>query len=84
MAIQTDPQRAAGTAQYQRENTALLASGLTKAELRAAYNALDQFLSDNATAINNALPVAARTGLTITQKALLLVRVIADRYLNGT
>ena len=56
---------------------------ITKAELRAAVDALDTYLNDNAATINNALPVAARTNLTSAQKAALMMYVISRRYLVG-
>jgi len=54
---------------------------VTKADIRAAVNALDDFLSTNAVAINNSIPQPARSELTVKQKALLLVYVIKKRYL---
>jgi hypothetical protein len=56
---------------------------LTKAELRAAVNAADQWANDNAAAYNAALPLPARTVLTAAQKARLLVYVIRKRWLTG-
>ena len=53
---------------------------IEKADLRAAVNALDDHMNDNAAAINNALPAAAKAGLTTTQKALLLMYVVQQRY----
>lgn len=58
-------------------------AGLVKADVRAAVNALDQFLDDNATAINQAIPQPARGALTTKQKALLLQFVISQRYLRA-
>jgi Ni2+-binding GTPase involved in maturation of urease and hydrogenase len=56
---------------------------ITKADLRAAVDALDDWFDANAATLNTALPVAARNGLTTTQKARLLRAVIARRYLSG-
>lgn len=56
---------------------------LTKAQLQAAVDAIDDWLDANAVAMNSALPVAARTGLSTTQKAMLLMAVIARRYRVG-
>lgn len=53
---------------------------ITKIELKAAVDALDAFMNANATAVNNALPAAAKANLTTQQKALLLMYVIARRY----
>jgi len=60
-----------------------LSCGVTKEDLRAAVDALDTFLSDNATAVNSAIPQPARSSLSVTQKALLLMYVIDRRYLDG-
>lgn len=57
--------------------------GLTKADLRAAVDALDTFLNSNATAINTAIPQPARGALTTAQKARLLMLVIQRRYVDG-
>jgi len=56
---------------------------ITKADLRAAFNALDDWFDTNAATLNAVLPVAARTGLSTAQKARLLRAVIAKRYLSG-
>ena len=56
---------------------------LTKAEIRAALNALDQWFSDNAATINAAIPQPARGQLTTDQKARLAMLVIRNRYLKG-
>ena len=44
---------------------------------------LDQYFSDNAAAINALLPTAARTGLTLPQKARAMHSVIRWRYEQG-
>jgi hypothetical protein len=56
---------------------------VTKADLRAAFDALDQWADDNAASANQALPVAARNGLTTSQKARLLMEVVRQRYVKG-
>lgn len=56
------------------------AVSITKAELRAAVDAIDSFLETNANAINNAFPAAAKAGLTIPQKARLLAYVTLKRW----
>lgn len=56
---------------------------LLKADILAAVNALDDFFSANAAAINNALPAAAKANLSTAQKARLLMFVIERRYLGG-
>lgn len=54
---------------------------ITKDELRAAVDALDQFFSDNAATVNAAIPQPARGVLTTKQKALLLTHIIRARYI---
>ncbi len=49
-------------------------------DLRAAVNALDVYLEDNAAAINAVLPQPFKSEATNAQKALLLMRVTAKRY----
>ena len=54
--------------------------GLTKAQLRAAVDAADQWVEDNAGSYNQALPVAARSALTTAQKTRLLFFVASKRF----
>jgi hypothetical protein len=80
MATMVEQDRAGCWSEFMREDGV----SITKADLRAAVNALDDWFDANAsTTLNNALPVAARNGLTTTQKARLLRAVIARRYLAG-
>ena len=53
---------------------------LLKTDLRAAVDAVDSFLDTNSAAINTAIPQPARGVLSIKQKALLLMYVVARRY----
>lgn len=80
MAVLSDADRAVLTAaENRRLSDAREAITLTRAQLRAAYNAIDQFLEDNATAINNAFPAAAKGALTAKQKARILMQVAQKR-----
>lgn len=85
MAVLSDDDRAAVNAEYQRELSDVREAlgSLTKAELRAAVNAIDAFMDANAAALNSALPQPARGVLTTAQKARLLMFVIRKRYLTG-
>lgn len=89
MAVMTDPEREEAWRNFIRERflsdgtTKIQWGDLTKQDIRAAVNALDQYFSDNEVAINNTLPAAAKAGLTKAQKALLLQHVICKRYLTG-
>ncbi len=55
--------------------------GINKNDLRAAVDALDDYFDANAVTINNALPAAAKAGLTTKQKAVMLMFVVTQRYL---
>lgn len=79
MAILTDPQRLSVWAAYQRDNPEPVGV-MTKADLRAAVNAADDWAEANAVAFNTALPQPARGVLTARQKARLLRHVIAARF----
>jgi hypothetical protein len=79
MAVLSDSDRAAVMGDF----AALPGLELTKADLRAALNGLDDFVSTNQTAINNAIPQPARSALTTSQKARLLMYVVQKRYVAG-
>lgn len=84
MAVLSNGERAAISAEYQREiSTAAEPISIVKADLRAAVDAADSWVDSNASSFNTALPVAARTNLTSSQKARLLMFVVARRFLNG-
>lgn len=82
MAVLSDNDRAEVWAQWMRDNTDTVGA-MTKADLRAAADALDDFLNTNAAAINSAIPQPARGVLTAPQKARLLMLVIQMRYVKG-
>lgn len=85
MTVLSDPDRALVSAAFQTDasNTREAVSGLLKADLLAAVNALDAFLNTNAGAINTAIPQPARSALSTPQKARLLMFVIQRRYITG-
>jgi hypothetical protein len=82
VAVLSDADRAELWAEFMRTETGAFGA-LSKADLRAAVNALDVFFNDNAATINAAIPQPARGALTTTQKARLLMFVIRQRYLKG-
>lgn len=85
MTIMTDPQRLQCRVDFVQEMMqAAETTGLIKADLLAAVGGLDQYLSDNAAAINTAIPLPARGALSTVQKVRLMKWVITRRYLNGT
>lgn len=82
MAVLSDTERFNGTADCMRHEIASFGA-LTKADLRAAFNALDDFMNTNASAINTAIPQPARSQLTTAQKARMLNEVVRRRYIAG-
>lgn len=57
---------------------------ITKADLRAAVNAVDAWCNTNASAFNTAIPQPARAALSADQKARLLMLVVAKRHAKGS
>lgn len=53
--------------------------GITKAELRSAIDATDNWIDANQTSFNNALPANVRTSLNLVQKTLLFCFVAMRR-----
>ena len=82
MAVLSENDRRATWAEFMYDKA--IADGslgaLLKGDLKAAVDDMDTFLSTNETAINNAIPQPARSALTTKQKALLLMYVVARRY----
>lgn len=56
---------------------------VSKADVQAAVDAIDQWVSDNAASYNLAIPQPARNTLTSAQKAAILMLVLQRRYLVG-
>ena len=78
MAVLSNADRVDVTAEWQRENNITVT--ITKNDLRAAVNAIDDWVDTNAAAFNSALPLAARNNLTARQKAWLLFFVVRRRF----
>jgi hypothetical protein len=79
MAVLSDSDRALLHKTYMAEEDTPH-GGVTKADIRAAINALDDFFDTNVTAINSAIPQPARAALTVAQKSRLVRYVIQKRY----
>lgn len=80
MAVLTDEERREIWVDFQRLASAARESlPLTKAELRAAVNALDDYFNSNTAALNTAIPQPARGALTTRQKLFLGVYVLTQR-----
>lgn len=81
MAVLTEAERAGLWVRAMREASAEREPlPLTKAELRAAIDASDQWIEQNAVAFSQALPAAARSGLTAGQKARVFLLVARRRF----
>jgi hypothetical protein len=52
---------------------------MTKANVQAAINATDSWIDTNAAAFNSALPAAAQSGLSATEKVILFCFVASKR-----
>jgi len=82
MAVLSDQDRADVTQEFMA-----LAAGpftITKADIRAAVNALDDWYNTNAAAANAALPQPARAALTTTDKAHMSNLIVSKRYVKGS
>lgn len=84
MAVLSNQDRFDTMADVMRDARMGATAALTKANLRSALDALDDFMNTNAATINNAIPLPARTALTAAQKAMLLMYVVSKRYLAGS
>lgn len=81
MAVLSDADRKAVWTDFMRKiSDARESCAVNKTDLRAAVDALDQFLEDNAATINSAIPQPARANLTATQKARILAYVALKRW----
>lgn len=65
--------------QWMRDNR-LQVDGCVKANLRAVFVAIDQFLSDNAIGMNQSLPLPGRTALSTPVKASMLSATSDKRW----
>jgi hypothetical protein len=85
MAVLPDQDREDVAAEYMREcaSRGVVFSGVLKADVKAMLNALDVFFNTNASAINNAIPLPARTALSTSEKAMAAAFVIQKRFVKG-
>lgn len=84
MAVLVDAYRAALQKEFCEDlSRARTAFNTTKPNLRAAVNAIDDWVVANQASFNTAIPLPARTELTVAQKTELLMRVLAKRFLTG-
>lgn len=79
MAVLPNNEREEVSLNWQRANHLPL-DAITKADLRAAVNAMDDWAEGNAATLNLAIPLPARTALTAKQKAWLFYFVVRRRF----
>lgn len=78
MAVLTNARRLELWAEWQRDNNESCA--ITKADLKAAVDAMDDWWKTQAVAANLAIPQPARGALTPRQKVRLFMLVLRKRY----
>jgi hypothetical protein len=84
MAVLSDVDRQALWAEFMSMSSSERDSlGVTKSDLRAAVNSIDDWVNSNAASMNAAVPEPARSALTPTQKARLLTFVVRRRWEVG-
>jgi hypothetical protein len=79
MAVQTEQQRFDAWADLMRRG-GLIPAGLTKQQIRAAYDAADVWRDANASSYNLALPLAFRNAANAKQKAGMLMLNLVKEY----
>lgn len=79
MAALSENDRASAWAEYMRTGDG--ATGITKAQLRAVVDAIDDWIDVNSTGFNNAIPQPQRGLLSTKQKVSIFMRVLRFRYL---
>lgn len=84
MAVLTAQQRIDCAADWQRNFAVGETIAVTKTDLKAALDAIDNWVDANAASFNTAIPQPARANLTAAQKARLLMYVVRKRFETGT
>ena len=84
MAVMSDTDRQECWAEYMRHFPELETIGITKQDLRAAFDACDQWVSDNAVPFNQTLPQPARAAMSQAQKSRMLTFISKWRYDKNT
>lgn len=83
MAVLTAQQRIDCAADWQRNFAPGETIAVTKADLKAALDAIDNWVDANAASFNTSIPQPARANLTAAQKARLLLYVVRKRFEGG-
>lgn len=81
MAVLSNGDRTLVETAVNRDVAVIQGIAITKPDLRAAINAIDDWVDSNSSAFNTAIPQPARGGMTTKQKAALLLYVVNQRYL---
>ncbi len=84
MAALTAQQRTDAHADWQRTFASAETIAVERADVKAAFDAMDDWLDLNETTLNLAIPLPARTNLTAAQKRRLFLWVVRKRYETGT
>ena len=79
MALLTTQQKDELCADFMRTRENIAGATYLKADLRAAFDAADQWYEDNAASFNSALPTAYRTNAGLKQKTLLFAALILKK-----
>jgi hypothetical protein len=82
MAVLSDQDRADVTQEFMQQ--ALGPHTITKADIRAAVNALDDWYNSNAASANAALPQPARGAMSQADKAHMSNLIVSKRYTKGS
>lgn len=80
MAVLSEGDRAALSQDVNRDPPTIQGLAITRAQLRAAIDAIDDWVDANVTAFNQAIPQPARSALTARQKASLLLYIVRRRW----
>lgn len=80
MAVLTNAERIKRWARFMRENNESIP--VSKDQLRAVYDAVDDFVETIQTPYNQAIPQPARGLLSSRQKARILMDVIEERFVR--
>lgn len=84
MAVLVDADRALCHAEFMQELSRTRQDvPVLKADLRAAIDAIDAWISANAASFNSAIPLPARSSLTASQKAQLFAAIVDKRFIRG-
>ena len=80
MAALSDADRKDIWAKWMQDNTELTGA-LTKADLRAAVDAIDTWTDSNTASFNTSIPQPARNVLTTKQKARIFMDIVTRRFI---